>query len=886
MEKYYPLSYEPVPGINVIGGKARSLGLLMNQGFEVPKGVVLTIDFFSGWIFKLKALDKLKAWATNPKLFGELSSLLKREVEKFTFSNMQLGILDSILENYGSEQLFAVRSSSTDEDLGKASFAGGYETYLGVPKDQVCDGIKKVFMSCLDERVFAYKYEKGFDTTQLSMAVIIQEQLDSDVSGVGFSLNPINNCYDETVINANGGLGESVVSGLITPDEYVVDKLGFSVVKQNLGSKKEEIRLSSAGGTEVAKGLGEVPALNEGRVLEVAKLVNEVEGFFGFPVDVEWAYEKGRLYLLQARPVTAYFKVHESMMTEPGEPKLLFADYSLTQGINVPMTTMGLDINKMVHGIILLRMTGKDVVHDNRNGLYAFSGSRMYMNLSTSMKIMGQKRTADGFVTADVGIANILKGLDLSEYKAKKLPKPLKGFIWGTLRRNMGSLRDLLKVAKDSDRCRDEYKAREEAFEEYIDSIVGMKKPVSKLVDEATHRYLDFIDIGMPMFYIAQWAKFRMKRIVKGNKGIAEKVPYLERALPNNITLEMGLKMYELAQSIEFKAQTYESFVQSIREGDCAEAVVESWESFLEDFGFRCPVELDIATPRPIEEPRLVFNQIKRMSGADEINNPNSIYMEAVALREKAYDEILSQLGSGRKRNAFKKNYELFVAFGAFRETPKYWLVKWLHQVRVTLLKMADRLVAEGKLKKAEDIFHLNLSEVDCALQWTREEIYALIDPRQGDYNEMTSVKAFPKVVDSRGRIPRIAGKMTEKGDLQGEPISPGVVTGRVKVLQSPNEKPLMPGEILVTRATDPGWTPLFINAAAILLEVGGTLQHGALVAREYGKPCIVGLVDVVEHLKDGQLVEVDADNGIVRVLVEDKEKSKSKLVEETAVGC
>ncbi len=219
MNKFYNFDENKIPAIEEVGGKANSLIKLTKGNFNVPNGAVLTVDFFKDWISELQNNDELKDMWRNPEQFKELGRILKAKAEGLIYREKQKSIICAILKEYKSSRLFAVRSSSPEEDLSGASFAGGYETLLGVNGEDILDAVKKAFISCMDERVFFYKHQNGFDTSVLRIAVVIQEQISSDVSGVAFSLNPLNNCFDEVVINANSGLGESIVSGMITPDD-------------------------------------------------------------------------------------------------------------------------------------------------------------------------------------------------------------------------------------------------------------------------------------------------------------------------------------------------------------------------------------------------------------------------------------------------------------------------------------------------------------------------------------------------------------------------------------------------------------------------------------------------------------------------------------------
>lgn len=868
MEKYYKLSDKSIPDISAVGGKARSLMQLISGGFNVPGGSVLSVAFFDDWIETLTQMDEFRVWASDPARFSELASVLKGKAIHLNFNDDQIRIVDEIMAGYPDDKTFAVRSSSPEEDLAGASFAGGYETILGTVKDMMFESIKKAFMSCLDERVFFYKYQNGFDTRTIRIAVIIQEQLNSSSSGVGFSLNPVNNYYDEAIINSNVGLGESVVSGMVTPDEFIVDKVSMTMVKRNLGSKDQAIILNEGGGTISVNGIGDKPSITDAQIKELTELIVNVERHFNFPVDIEWAYQDGLLYLLQSRPITAYIPLPDSIKTSPGEQKLLFIDGStVKQGITTPISFMGCDCILETQKVMFTDMMGKDVASDFKGGLAATTGGRMYVNLSTSLKLQSQKRMAAMWRTVDMATADLIMNMDISEYTLSTAPDTIKGVKWGTVKSNVGTVKMVLRAMKYPREYKEEYLPVEEAFDDYLAEVLSQNIPLADVPVLIFEEYIKVLHKSIPMTYAAETARLKIKKMLKETQDLEMKMAYLERSLPGNVTIDMGLRMYDLSQYDEIKNNSYEAFKTLLKTNQVSDDFRSKWDAYMNTHGFRCVKELDIASVRPYEDYKELFRQIKGMANVSDENNPYIIYEDSKRLREETYEEIKGLLDSPASLKKFEKYYNTLVELGGYREALKYWFIKSIDIARRTVMKKADELVADGKLNDRMDIFGLTLKQADASSQMDLEMIYDLILQNTAFYEKLKHVKDFPKVIDSRGKIIRPVRREAGEGELVGDPVSPGKTIGRVKVLHAPDEKPLLPGEVMVAKATDPGWTPLFINASAILLEVGGILQHGSLVAREYGKPCIAGMEGVVDRLKDGQLVEVDAINGIVKIL-------------------
>ncbi len=877
MKNYFDFETEAKPTIAQVGGKAESLINLTKGGFNVPAGNVLSVAFFSEWINELQNISDVHDKWTDPDQFRILSTQLKDYAKDFIYSEQQKSTVLAILRSLGEHDRFAVRSSSPEEDLAGASFAGGYETILGVNKETIFDAIKTAFISCLDERVFYYKDHNGFDTSVLRIAVIIQKQIDSDISGVGFSLNPLNNCFDEIVINSNTGLGESVVSGMITPDEFVVDKHNEKILNRTLGSKEKSIVLDENSGTKVVNGT-ERFSISDQKVVELSNIIQEIESFYGFPVDIEWAFKSNELYILQSRPITTYVPLPTEMQTKPGEKRILYLDGSLVkQGITTPISVLGIDCLRATQAAMFDDMMGKDVSSDVKGGIGTTRGGRMYINVSTGLKFQGEKRFMNTWNMVDVSTVDLLKSIDLLPYKPDKLPHAMKGAMWGAIKNNIGTLSLTRKAMKDPDGYKKWYGPYESEFESYLAEI---KKKNVRIIDIPTliiEKYIELLKLMLPMTYAAEISRKKIASLLKANMDDAEvKMQFLERSLPNNVTIDMGMEMYTLSQMKEIKENSFEDFNNLIKNNAFSEKFKLKWEAYIKQYGCRTHNELDIGVARTSENRLELFNQIKAMAVVEDDYNPKSIYENSKKQRQDTYQEILSNLSENKNMKMIKKlekHYNVLVTLGGRREALKYWYVRSLTTIREIILEEAKLLVQQDKLSTVEDVFWLNLKQIDTlkgldnSHKLELREIKEIIESNRNFYDQLNQVKQFPKLINSRGEILTRPILEAKEGELAGQPISPGIITGRVKVLATPDEKPLLPGEIMVTRATDPGWTPLFINASAILLEVGGLLQHGALVAREYGKPCIAGLEGVMERLQDGQLIEVNATQGIVKII-------------------
>jgi len=435
-----------------VGGKGYSLIRMVEAGLPVPPGAVLTTEFFAPWFDEILATA---AWteltsATRDE-WTDLCNELKRLCPALLLTAAQRQALENLREILAEPEdggLLAVRSSSPEEDLASASFAGGYETKLGVRPADLDEAVRHCFASSLDERVFVYRREHGFDILSPRFAVVIQRQIDSEVAGVGFSLNPLTNDHDEAVIDASWGLGESVVAGLVSPDHFIVDKVDRRVVHSTLGAKQVSSRLLADGGTIKRKNHRSAElSLSQAQIVELTDTIRRIEALYEQPMDIEWAYADDRLHVLQARPITTHVPLPPEMLTRPGEPRRLYADGALSKGMttNSPISPMGLSWVEEFYSSILGTF-GIDVTLDK--GLVFFAGGRMYMNLSNLMWLGGLKRMSKASAANDALLAEILANIDESRYRAASRPPwmrfgnlwsvpkvlwLLRGAIWNTL---------------------------------------------------------------------------------------------------------------------------------------------------------------------------------------------------------------------------------------------------------------------------------------------------------------------------------------------------------------------------------------------------------------------------------------------------------------------
>jgi len=855
------------PSLSQVGGKGLSLIQGTQKELPVPPGFILSVAFFNAWFQELK---KMKVWENfiHPEKYNLKQSCdsLKKHALKLSFTKYQEQELYKALDLYPKETLFAVRSSSPEEDLEGSSFAGGYETVPGVSHHNIKEAIRKTFASCLDYRVTVYKHENGFDTTQPKIAVIIQEQIASEIAGVGFSLNPVTNNYDEAVFTANWGLGETVVSGNATPDTYIVDKVLMHVKDKKLGEKQTSIWLLPKGGTKEEKDKRHNEfTLPDDHIIELTKLVKKVESFYEKPMDIEWAFMKEKLFLLQARPITSFIPLAEELQTNPGERKRLYLDMTISlQGINHPLSVMATSFFKDLLRIVGNTFFNRDLSQDSNKAPALVSNGRIYLHLSFFLLILNNKKRLVSFIHQfDPLAALALSEIDTNEYRSHS--NKLIVLPWKLSLKLPRVAYRIYKARHNPSRMNLQTQKELKQFINEAKTIAEKDIPLTQLADELLYALINHAIIRtVPLFITSLFVKSELMKLAgKENATLLEE---FDKALPNNITTEMGLALFHVSQLVPQNI-TKEQLLKGIEQKNLPESFLAAWQDFLETYGFRGPEEIDIAAPRYRENPVMLLDTLLTLKQSKE--NTREKFEENRKRREEAFENVYQKMRTQNLSHAehFKSLYKIYETFAGYREAHKYYAVFVLDLLRQKILQKANLLYDEKRLDTIEQIFDLTLKQLDDSQKDISINLKEIAIKNKLFIDKLAKIPDLPTMIDSRGKIIKPHPKRAKEGEIQGMPVSSGIARGKIKVLHSPTEKPFLKGEILVAKATDPGWTPLFINASAVILEVGGVLQHGALVAREYGLPCVTGVENATTLFKDGTVVEVDGSEGIIRLI-------------------
>jgi pyruvate,water dikinase len=855
------------PLLSEVGGKGLSLILGSQAGLPVPSGFILPVSFFAPWFEELKNTAQWSDFInTQSQNLEKACDALRQKALGLSFSEKQNAELAGIIGKYQNKSFFAVRSSSPEEDLEGSSFAGGYETILGVTLANIKPAIQKAFASCLDYRVAVYKKENGFDATDPKIAIIVQEQVDSEIAGVGFSLNPVTNNFDDAVFTANWGLGETVVAGLATPDTYIVDKVTMSIKNRNLGKKETSIWLAPQGNTEEKPNFKSAQfTLDDKQVLELTNLITKVEALYKKPIDIEWAYSKNKLYLLQARPITAYFSLPAEIITTPGVKKRLYLDVTSSfEALSKPISVAGSSFFTSLVRHVGKTLFFRDITKDINTAIPWVSAGRLYINLSNLFRLVDRKKALNILNTLDSLAAGAISSTNEHEYRSEI--NKLKILPFGFITKAPGIVWQIIAAKYWPESTNQRCQKQMRAFAKNARALAKQNLSCVSLADKLLSSLLnEVIWKEIPLFIAGKMALGNMKKIAE--KNLLSKFDPLEVALPNNVTTQMGLALYDMSEILPKNLSPEEIEVGLIKNTLSVE-FVSAWKNFIDDCGHRGPNEIDIAAPRYRDNHELLISTLLAIQSNSKSDNLREKFARNQEASRKTYEYLLGEVQKTKpsKVKRFQLEYKTFETFAGYRETHKFYLVLVADLLRQRVLECAKRLYESERIQSIEQIFDLKLEEIDEAMRNPSLDLLKIAKENKIFIEHLAHPQRTPSVIDSRGFIPHPPSPPIHKGEVQGTPISPGIVRGQIKILHSPNEKPFLKGEILVARATDPGWTPLFANAAAVILEVGGVLQHGALVAREYGLPCVAGVENATTLWKDGTLVEVDGSTGIIRL--------------------
>lgn len=889
----------PEASLALAGGKGANLSALLRSGFPVPPGFVVSTLAYQAFLNEQQlggAIEELLE-GLEPDDPEPLESASRQIRARFTEGEISAHLAAEILQAYAVLGMgaVAVRSSATAEDLPGFSFAGQQDTFLNVSGgDAVLAAVRDCWSSLWTARAIGYRVRNAIPLKDLRMAVVVQRMAESISSGVLFTGNPLSGLRHEVHIDATFGLGEALVAGKVEPDHYVVDNRTWQVISRKIGSKAYTLHSDGAGGTRSeTHDRSAAQALHDEAIIALARMGAGIQERFGYPQDIEWAWTGEHLVILQARPVTTLFPTPENL---PANPPHLLVSFAAIQGIMTPLTPAGQSMLKTLFaaGGALF---GKRYTEDSQPIQFS-AGERLWVDITP-------------VVTSAVGrriLPVILRKIEPTIWQAvaqvweESSFLPRRGGSWlgaffAQRRFLVPFARNLIRNLRHPAKRREEIIALSEGKIESAwlrfervggspqDQIVGRIRVVQQVIQ-------DFIGQGfIPLASavgagIAAWTRIRALRPKSvGAQEWEELALALSRAVPHNPTTEMDFQLWRTAQRLKvdpvsrrlIEERSPDDLGRLFLQGELPPLLLEQVQRFLQVYGGRGLAEIDFGRQRWAEDPRHIFSVLAGyMANEDPEQAPDLVYTRGSRLAAEAAQRMESLAREGRlgKMKAARMRFLIDRSrhFLGMREYPKFTVVRLLALIRSALRAPARALVGQGILEQAEDIFFLKLNEMP---RFARETVLesevarwkAVINERKQRYQREMNRKQLPRLILSDGRAIYGGLESSEPGSLQGDPVSPGTARGRVRVVLDPRNANVQPGEILVCPGTDPSWTLLFLNAAGLVMETGGMMTHGAVVAREYGIPALVGVDQATTRLPTGTLVELDGSSGSLRIL-------------------
>lgn len=817
--------------VSLAGGKGVSLGEMTAAGFPVPPGFVVLTDAFELFlnqnnIAKTAELDPGKD--CKDMCVPEVVEIAVREA----------------FERLGAERV-AVRSSATAEDGANAAWAGQLDSYLDTTAENLLENLKKCWLSLLAPRAIAYssKHDAG---ENISMGVVIQQMVPAQAAGVAFTAHPVTGDTARIIVEADSGLGEDLVSGRVTPDNYVIEKTNLQISKKTAA--------------------GDAQLLSDSEIKHLAHLIARIEAHFGFPVDVEWAKAGRDFFIVQSRPITAlaYATFNESAET-------VYSNMNIAEvlpGVIPPLST---DMILHIIGPAIIKLLN---LPENTELARTIKG-RLYFNVTNLKAALVQLSGSE-----DIDITALLGGgqsMPLALGRVPLLKKvKLAGFGAKAFFIALSAHRKYSRFAEEVDRTTAELLHLLESTNDPM-PLLALKDKALEQTEKLAARSLMMNAFPFSFYVIFSAVAKRWLNSNGDNRAHAllSTGGYGLQEIEALTDLWSVRSLIKLRRELEIRFQASQNVAEALAVLESDSEVWAAYQRFIEDHGHRCANELNFSVPRWREEPSFIVNILKSYLLAADSNDPKNkrqkLASDQVKLLAAAQDEL-----PGWKIYLLNKLLALAVDGQRKRENTKSEVIKLLVPLRAILLKIGRQLAASGLVDLPEDIFMLSLEELNGLARkraWSRD-YFAAMRARKNEYKGYEAIDLPPIIRDadnpfrgdSRGSSkPESAGK---NSSLAGIAVSRGRVEGIARVVASLNDiAALVPGDILVTDHTDPGWTPVFPIVKGLITNTGGLISHAAIVAREYGLPAVVNVADATKTIADGQKILLDAEAGIVHLL-------------------
>ena len=795
----------------IAGGKGANLGELVRAGFPVPEGFVVTTEAYA-LAAASAGIDPGDAAAARERLLA---------------TGVPAVVVESIRDAYRALRApqVAVRSSATAEDLPEASFAGQQDTILSVAgEDAVVDAVRRCWASLWNERAVSYRRTHEVDESSVQLAVVVQRMVDAARAGVLFTADPVTGTRQRVAIDAVRGLADKLVSGEVTPDHFVVDARRGAVLER--------------------KG----DALSDAQLVELASLAVRVERHYGTPQDIEWAIDRsGKIWLVQSRAITTLYPLPANLPDPDVDLRVLFSA-NVAQGVFQPITPMGLQTFRLLSSAFATLLGRPPADPDAGVAVVRESGMRLWIDVTAALRDPATRELPGRALSVMEARSRDV----LTRLLADPRLAPRRRSGWRTRLRvaaavlRTGAPPVVLRALIDPERTRRHLLPELDAL---VNAPVGGTATATQRVAAFERLFLDVPPRLFPKLVslaVAGFISYNFAGRVLGSAARRDELRTVLRGLPFNPTTEMDLALWEVAR----------------RTRDDGGSEARALDTFLRRYGHRAVAEIDLGVPRWSEDPshlRAAIASYRRI--ADEAQAPDTQFARGAREAEETIAALLARV-HGPRRWLAQALLRRVRALAGLREMPKFQIIRVFARGREILAPVGSELAEAGRVARADDLWFLTLPELRRAI--AGEDMRALVVTRRAEYAREMRRRRVPRILLSDGTDAEAAFTSPAAEGIRGTPASPGSATGRARVLLSPDRAQLEPGDVLVAPATDPGWTPLFLTARALVMEMGGMMSHGAVVAREYGIPAVVGVPDATLRIADGATVTVDGSAGLV----------------------
>jgi rifampicin phosphotransferase len=878
----------------LVGGKGANLGLLTQAGFPVPPGFSVTTDAYSAFIDSSGLSDKIATIVAELD-YGNPDQLEARtgEIRDLVVgATLPKALADDITAAYAElgDVHVAVRSSGTAEDLAEASFAGMHDTYLDIKGlDNLLDAIKRCWASMYTARATAYRHNKGFVHGESRIAVVVQQMVESEVSGVMFTGNPMTTSTDEYVVNASWGLGEAIVSGIANPDEYLLNRETLAVRDKTLGSKAVRVVRGPSGSGTVTE---PVPAdlqarfcLTDDQAAELGVLGRKVTKYYGqFPQDIEWGYAGGTFHLLQSRPVTgaefSWDAEIDAWQTASDDDETVWtrawADEIWTGAIT-----------PLMYSVRARCFTEANAYSQTLWGMTDTAKMRMwkYYKGAAYFNCKVDRSTLSNLIWPQFRPA-MAANLP-PQWRDEVLASPFRVGTWLRMQARILGMDPIHGVVKWLDVIEDYINNREEEAN-------GLpNEELRKLSDDELKRRIEY-DIAYEEKYIQDvWTGFFIQAsqvvsllgllLAKWYDGDNPLVfTDLITGVPQRtITMEENIGLWKLSKLIReseeltklFEENENAAFFSALERSEAGKAFLVKYHEFADHHPHRGHADRDIYYPRRSEDPGLDYRAFKAFLTTDASHDPEAMEKAVDKRREAVIEDVETRIRKkplgAIKVEIFKVVLDYTHRFLMDRDNERHFVDRSTFTIKRGLLEVNRRLLERGVLDSERDFYFLIKEELFDLLDGRGDLTLskAKIAARARNFDKFHSKEQMPPLYLQRGRPVELDVVEDDgSGALRGIGTSRGLVTGTARVVKELKDIGRVKNrEILVTNSTDPGWTPVFLVISGIVLETGGMLAHGSCLAREYGFPA-VQIANAMRRIPDGATITVNGDTGEITV--------------------